>query len=139
MKKTILITTIIIILLIVAGCAFCGGMLYQKSQVKGFVTEDRFPQMGQNGIGAGRNTGAGFVTGEIISKDDNSITLKNRDGGSKIVFFSESTEISKFTSGTKEDLITGQAVTITGKTNSDGSLTAEIIQIRPTINVKPGL
>lgn len=37
--------------------------------------------------------GTGFVRGEIIDKDEISITVKLTEGGSKIVFYSDNTEI----------------------------------------------
>ena len=81
--------------------------------------------------GANRNQG-GVTNGEVLSKDDKSLTVKMRDGGSKIIFFSTSTEISKFVSGNLSDVIIGTNVMTAGKTNADGSITAQTIQIRPT-------
>lgn len=70
--------------------------------------EDRISGM-QRGSGqtVARSIGQGIanLTGEIISKDDSSITLKLETGGSKIVFFSESTIV--MTIATNED---GQGV-----------------------------
>ncbi len=56
-----------------------------------------------------------------------------RDDGLKIVFFSNKTEISKFTKGETADLKVVNNVIISGKTNSDESLTGQTIQLRPAI------
>ena len=74
-----------------------------------------------------------MVSGDIISKDAMSITVKLRDGGSKIVFFSDTTEISRFASGSASDLLVGKSVMVNGKTNDDGSVTAQSIQLRPAV------
>lgn len=148
MKK---ILPVIIIVLIVGAGAFYGGMQYDKSKnsasnlsAAAFANlspqerQARLQQMSANGQGAqgtgqrsNRASGGGFVSGQIIAKDDKSITLKLPDGSSKIVFFSDSTSVMKSESGAAADLANGQQVTINGTTNQDGSVTAQNIQIRP--------
>jgi hypothetical protein len=148
MKKAIPIFIAIVIL--VGAGAFYGGMKY--GQGKG-LTPQNFQNMsteqrqqlfasGQGATRIGNRDGQGtdgFSGGEIIAKDDKSITVKMQDNSSKIVFYSDSTKIQKFTDGTAEDLTIGQQVTTTGTANSDGSLTAQSIQIRPDIQIpNPG-
>ena len=119
------------ILIIIAVGVFYGGMKYAGSKasqrfMQGDASQNRF-----SGGRAGNQSGAGFVSGSIISKDDKSITVQLRSGGSKIVFYSDATEIGKFVSGTANDLEISKTITVTGSANEDGSITAQSIQIRP--------
>lgn len=75
--------------------------------------------------------GRGAVVGEIISQDSKSITVKLQDGSSKIVLLSDSATVSKTESGSKSDLKDGTTVAVFGTTNSDGSVTAQNIQLNP--------
>jgi hypothetical protein len=140
MQKTVLIAVAAAVICGAAG--FYGGMLYSQSQTK---SQFAF-SLGQGGVpnatgdtqrfgGAGgtgmRQGGANFVTGEILSKEDSSLTVKLRDGGSRIVLLSNSTTVSKATEASKDDLTVGQAVMISGSSNSDGSLTAQTISLNP--------
>ncbi|MFA4998664.1 MAG: DUF5666 domain-containing protein [Candidatus Paceibacterota bacterium] len=138
MKKTLIIVGVLVLL---GAGAFLGGMKFGESKKSnaGFP-QGEFQNM-QQGAGAGLTgsgkNGGGLVNGDILSKDDKSITVKLRDGGSKIVLFSDTTEISKFVSGTSADLEVGKTVTITGKTNQDGSVTAQSIQLKQTTSTQP--
>lgn len=140
------IPVIVVIVIIAGGIGFFGGMKYGQSRgsVAGRnfqnLTPEQRQQMGQGfrnsaGVDSRGNknnpAGGGFVNGEIISQDDKSVTVKLRDGGSKIIFFSDTTSISKMADGVPTDLGVGKSITVTGSTNSDGSVTAQSIQIRP--------
>jgi hypothetical protein len=132
-KKCIIASAITIV--IVAGLSFYGGMQYQKSQTRNnfssFQNGD-FQSIRNNGRISGAGNGANIVNGQIISKDEDSITVKIQDGSSKIIFLSGNTQINKFDQGTLDDISNGQNVMITGTSNSDGSITAQSIQIRPS-------
>lgn len=144
MKKILLV--FVLAVLIVGGGAFFAGMKYGQGKnslanFQNLTSEQRQQRMQQAGtVGGfratgGNNRGNGFVSGEIISKDDASITVKLPDGGSKIVFFSDSTNITKSTNGAFSDMEAGKTITVNGITNSDGSVTATNIQIRPEMEV----
>ena len=75
------------------------------------------------------------VSGEILSVDANSLTVKLPDGSSKIVTFSDTTQINKADKATAADLKTGVTVAVFGTTNSDGSVTAQNIQLNPQIRM----
>lgn len=125
----------IVIVIVIAGGAFFGGIQYQKSQ-RSSIRLGQLGEQGQfNGQGQLANRagqqGERPVTGSIISSDDISITVKLADGSSKIILFSGSTVINKQTTGSKEDLKTGERVMVIGKENSDGSVTTDTISLNP--------
>ena len=139
MKKNLIL--ILIVLIIVGAGGFFGGMKYGESETLKNLTPEKmreiFQQRGgqlftQN-QGQRQRTGQNFVLGQVISKDEKSLTIKLADGSTKIVFFSQSTQISKATEGSIEDIEIGKEVSVSGTQNEDGSLTARTIQISPRL------
>jgi len=153
-KKSIIIT--VVVALVVGAGAFYGGTAYEKNSLNtqgllrnansqlgsrqgGTQGGGQPGQPGQGGRqqggmmgGAGRGgNGGGFAVGQIIAKDDTSITIKGPDGSSKSIFFSGSTQVGKIAQGSSNDLVVGQMITTNGQTNADGSIAAQSIQIRP--------
>jgi len=154
MQKNKMIQAVVITAVIIGGISFYGGMKYGQNQ----TTANRQARMGQFGGGAGfggaggmmggqggqrargGSANGGFISGEVISKDDKSVTVKVRlpgvngqaetDSGSKIIFLSASTIITKQAEGSLNDIVVGQQITANGTVNSDGSITAQGIQIR---------
>lgn len=131
---------IILAVVIVAG-GFFGGMKYQQSK------QSSFAGFGQGGTENGQRTRGGFqngtgnrngfrpTTGDIITSDNNSITIKLVDGSSKIILLSDKTNIYKTAMSQKTDLTAGQKVMVMGTDNSDGSTTAQSIQVNPPVRI----
>lgn len=123
---------VIIVAIIVGLVGFYGGVKYQESKTPEFARNipENFEQMrGQMEHSLNNSSELATFRGEIISKDDSSITVKLSDDSSKIVIFSDSTGINKSEEGLIEDLSEGVQVMVVGQTNSDGSVTARNIQI----------
>jgi len=101
-----------VIVLAVAAGGFYAGMKYQETRrfsgnvfVNGGSGSMRFRGEG------GKTAGAGEVLGEIMDADR--------------------TPVNKAEKGSREDLKTGQTVAVFGTDNTDGSVTAQNIQLNP--------
>jgi hypothetical protein len=144
-NKSIVITVVVAVIFAAGG--FYGGTVYEKKSLAS-TKQNRVGEMAGNfsgrsggadgqgqarsgGIGMKNGNGGGFLTGQVTAKDDKSITVKDRSGSSKIILYSSSSTVGKTVDGTADDLATGQEVIVSGTTNSDGSMTAQNIQIRP--------
>ena len=140
-NKSILVTILIVLISLAAG--FGGGYFFRNYRLSKMRTNfggqfqgrtGTMPRAG-NGQGAQRGFG-GMVTGEVISQDEKSITVKVVDGSSKIVILGDSTTYSQTQSAQKSDLKVGDKVGVFGTANSDGSVTATSIQLNPTPTLK---
>lgn len=135
-NNTILIAIVLAVVVGVIG--FFAGMEYQKSQARQSFAQGGLRGQFANGAsgvrgGNGGNGAARPVYGDILSLNDNSITVKMQDGSTKIVLVTGSTTINKATEGSKSDLTEGERVGVFGTTNSDGSVTAQNIQLNPNV------
>lgn len=123
MKKN----TTIILVVAVAVVAFVGGYFMARSSAPAQSTQSGRRQFGA-GFGA---NGQSALSGQVASMDSNSLTLELPQGnGSRVVVFGPSVQVRKTVSGSLSDVATGTNVMVIGATNSDGSLTAQSIQIR---------
>ncbi len=134
MKNQLILTGIAVIL--IGGAAFFGGINYQKGKAMGPGRNGQGDSRVQDGNHAGGLQGRGNggirpVSGEIMSQDDKSITVKLQDGTSRLVVVSNTTQINKTQEATKSDLKTGERVAVFGTENADGSVTAQNIQLNP--------
>jgi hypothetical protein len=117
----------IVALVIVGGGAFYGGMQYAKAQGP---SRGNFGQFA-GAAGARTFSRGGAAAGQIISVTQTGITLKTQTGSSLNIFLGTSTQILKTATGSLSDLSTGANVVVAGTSNSDDSITAQSIQIRP--------
>lgn len=130
----------IVAVVVVGGLGFFGGVKYQSSRVA--TIGGQFAGMRNGQIGQRSGVGNGFISGEVISKDDKSVTVKLPNGGSSIAFYSPTTSIEKAASGSWADIVVGKTITIRGTQNSDGTYTAQSVQLtrlqmRPTGSAIP--
>jgi hypothetical protein len=133
---------VIIIAAVSLALGFGGGYLFKNYQVSQMRPNfgSQLPDRQRNGLelqnvqrpqnGQGSQAGfGGMVIGEIISQDENSITVKIQDGSTKIVILGDSTTYSKTQNTGKTELSIGSQVRVFGSANSDGSVTAQNVQI----------
>ncbi|HEX6976770.1 MAG TPA: DUF5666 domain-containing protein [Patescibacteria group bacterium] len=137
MKKYLKYLIPAVFLIVGLGVGFFGGTKFQQGKVQGVNTQF-IP--GQQRVRFGGNANGNFqalrpVSGEVISADDKSITVKMSDGSTKIVFLSGNTTVEKTDPAQTKDLATGTKVAVFGSTNPDGSVTAQNIQINPVIRM----
>ena len=119
----------IIIALVLVGVSYYIG--YQKGA--GSNSSQYAAGNGGGMRAGGANRGNGLINGSVIAKDDTSITVQGRDGSSKIVLYSPTSQVMKSTSGSISDVVIGSQIMVQGKANSDGSVVAQTIQIRPNM------
>ncbi len=140
MKNNYFMTVVLIV--VFAGAGFYGGMKYQQSKSQSFDGQLNNRQGGIRNYPQGNNTGTmkniginrgGFkpLAGEIISTDDKSITVKLQDESSKIILINDKTQINKAETVNKSELKIGEKVSVFGSENTDGSVTAQNVQLNP--------
>lgn len=143
MKNQIIIVAIGA-LIMGGGVGFWGGMKYQENKQPAFSRQFTGGQNWQqhknvnNGTTTGNRGSFRPVAGEIISVDGDSITVKMNDGSSKIVLLTDKTEVNKAETVSKDELKTGETVSVFGSENSDGSVSANNIQLNPDFANMPG-
>jgi hypothetical protein len=133
------------IVAVVVALVFGGGGYYFGKQSATSATPTgaaayagRTGATGRTGSFAG---GAGFgggTTGTIISTGNGTLTIQmaaststTATTGTKIVLFDTSTMVNELESVPASTLAVGQSIVVTGTANSDGSVTATSIQVRP--------
>ncbi|NNM83802.1 hypothetical protein HKL94_01100 [Candidatus Parcubacteria bacterium] len=126
-NKTIGITVIALII------GFGAGYLVHPVSVAPQASGQTFAKGGSpyGGMMRGGNAGGEALSGTVVVKDSGSITLSTRDGSSHVILLTPTTRVSKNTPGALTDISVGSTITVFGSSNSDGSISASTIQLRP--------
>jgi hypothetical protein len=118
-----------IIWAVIVIIALVGGIFYGKGTAASKAGTGSSASVARSGYA--RTGGAGgFVSGQIISVSSSSLIVSLANGNSQVVFYSGSTQVMKPTAVPADTLMAGTRVMIGGTPNSDGSLTAQSIQVQ---------
>lgn len=132
----------LVVAIVVAGASFWGGMTYAQSQ-RATTAASRFGAAGATfagrtgaafaGGGAGGGTigtiiqiGSGTFTVQLPTSTSTTVTT-----GTKLVLVDNATQIQALETVPASSLQVGQTVTVAGSSNSDGSITATSVMVRP--------
>lgn len=130
----------VVVAIVFGGGGFWGGMTYAQSQRSSFGGAGGFAGRagGAAAVRTGAGAGSGATFGTILSVSPTSITIQlptatttSAASGTKIVLYDTSTQVQELQSVSVSNLAAGQTVTVMGTANSDGSITAQTIQVRP--------
>lgn len=124
-KKTTSIAAIALVI------GFSAGYFLHPSPAQAPGASGNFARNG--GAAGGMMRGGGFLSGTVATKDSESITVNTRDGSSHVVLVTPATNVSKSVSGAMSDISIGSEVIVSGAANGDGSLSANLIQLRPAV------
>jgi len=123
-----------IVAIVVLVGVFFGGMAYGNGQTASKTAAGAaFTGARTRGVGGF----GGATIGQILSENAQSVTIALPSGGSEIIFLDNTTPITKQVSGTMSDLAVGTTISVTGTANADGSVSAQAIQIRSAMAIKP--
>ena len=130
---------------LLAAGTFAGGVLAQKSHDRGLLAGATVGRAGRTaafaggaggggagGGGAGSGTAAAgpVVIGTVVSSTGTSLVVKNFAGRTVTVSLGEGTAVTRSTAVAPAALRPGTAVSITGTTAPDGSVTATAVTSR---------
>ncbi len=138
MKKTWTIF-IVVLIMVGAGTFYAGDKYGASKNTVGTANSQFAARTGarQGGAGTTRGAGAaaaggGMVAGQVVTKDQTTITVQaGNNAGSKVILYTSSTSVRKTVDITTKDVMVGQNISVRGTANSDGSITANSIQLVP--------
>ena len=121
---------------------FAAGYYVPHGAQNGFAGRGGTAMLTRGGTGGSFARGAGgtggLLAGTVEKQSDGSFTLNTRDGSSHVVLVTSGTSVTKSVSGSASDVTNGVNVIVTGTQNSDGSISATNIQLRPAGAGTPG-
>ncbi len=126
-----------IVMVVIAAAAGIGGYMYgtNTATAQAAAARSRFfadrggvPGGTPGAAGQGNFNPANFANGTVKSISGNTIQLSTAQNVLTVTI-SDQTQIRKQVTGTTADITTGERITIQGQTNSDGTMTAQTIQI----------
>lgn len=124
-----------IIWVIVAIVALAGGFFWGKASGAASRTGGFAGSFSASSTRGFVRTGSGAATagaaGQITAITSSSLTVQLANGNSEVVFYSTSTPVMEETTVSPNALAVGTNVMVAGTTNSDGSVTATTIAVRP--------
>ena len=129
MNRNIIITAIVAL-----GIGLGGGYAAARASAPANTggSNASFARGGARSLRSRNQSANGFIAGTVAKKDSESITINTRDGNSHLVLLTPATSVFKSVAGSLTDVTIGSTVTVSGSTNSDGSISADSIQLRRT-------
>lgn len=125
---------IFILVILVALVSFYGGMKFKEMRLR-----KNFSSLRGNFNQEGRTFSprAGFLTGTIISKDNESFTIKTERGETRVVFLTDQTKFLRSQEISKDEIQQGQRVMVNGRESSNNVFTAQLVQLLSENSQKP--
>lgn len=138
MKKNILLVLIATVFIICSS--FYAGVRYEKNVKIPFESRltAGLSNIRNQSVSAPRALGnrfqrdaeGGNISGKVVSNENNTVTVQLQNGGTKLVIVPLSAVVTKSNVVKISDITNDQYVMVSGKINTDGSITAQSIQIR---------
>ncbi len=131
MQKNMIIV-VVVAFLVGTGAGYAGSHAFARPDA--FAQQGDTAMFARNGMNATRRGmfgGNGMLTGTVTQNANGNLTLNTRDGSSHVVLLNASTTVSKSVAGSLSDIAAGTNVIISGTPNSDGSISASFVQLRP--------
>lgn len=135
MNRLIKVLGAVVVIVAIAGIGFYAGTKgisnnpqQQLNDVNatGSNTENQM----MKGAGPGKLSPENMIQGQVTEINNQEITVELTDGTTKTILLSGTTRIGKVITGTLDDIVVGSSLAVNGAQNSDGSVSAQMVQIR---------